>query len=88
MNTSLQKSWKVLFIFLLALGLRLVYLYQARANPFHDGLITDSLFYDAWARQIAAGDWVGQGVFTNTPFYPYFLAVVYRFFGHSLLAVR
>jgi 4-amino-4-deoxy-L-arabinose transferase-like glycosyltransferase len=41
----------------------------------------DAKSYDDWARRIAGGDWVGEGVFYQAPGYPYFLAVVYGLVG-------
>ena len=42
------------------------------------------------AQQIAAGDWLSreQGVFYQSPLYPYFLALNYTLFGHNLMWVR
>jgi tetratricopeptide (TPR) repeat protein len=48
----------------------------------------DSHGYDAWARQIAGGDWVGKDVFYQAPLYPYFLGLIYTIAGPSLMAVR
>ncbi len=48
----------------------------------------DSRSYDAWAQQLAAGDWIGRDVFYQAPLYPYFLGVVYRIFGRDLFVVR
>ena len=48
----------------------------------------DARGYDAWARRLAAGDWIGTDVFYQAPLYPYFLGVVYALAGHDLLAVR
>ena len=48
----------------------------------------DSRGYDAWAQQLAAGDWIGRDVFYQAPLYPYFVGVVYALFGHDLLVVR
>ncbi len=50
--------------------------------------ILDAELYDAWARRIAAGDWLGQGVFYANPLYPYFLGVIYRIAGPNADAAR
>jgi Flp pilus assembly protein TadD len=52
-----------------------------------DLTIGDARAFDAWAQQIAAGDWLGSGVFYQAPLYPYFMAAIYVAGGH-LLAVR
>src|SRR5262249_48442352 len=75
-------------IFVFALTLRLIHLVQISHAPFFDVLMGDARGYDEWARQIAAGDWIGKEVFYQAPLYPYFLGVIYAVAGHSLMAVR
>jgi tetratricopeptide (TPR) repeat protein len=77
-----------LALFGVALAVRLVHLWQIQASPVSDLLIVDARGYDEWARRIAAGDWLGKGVFYQAPLYPYFLAVVYKLSHGSLLAAR
>jgi 4-amino-4-deoxy-L-arabinose transferase-like glycosyltransferase/Flp pilus assembly protein TadD len=64
----------------------LVYLSR---SPLLTHLTVDLQGYDRWAREIASGDWLGQGVFYQDPLYPYFLAGVYLLTGtnvvHALL---
>ncbi len=71
-----------------ALALRLLHVWQLRRSPFFDVLLGDARGYDEWAVRIASGDWIGRDVFYQAPLYPYFLGVIYRVAGHSLLAVR
>ena len=75
-------------IFALALAVRLMHVWQIRRAPFFAPLIGDALGYDAWAQRIAAGDWVGQGVFYQAPLYPYSLGLLYVLFGRDLTLVR
>ncbi len=75
-------------IALVALAIRIVHVWQIRNAPFFTELMGDSRAYDEWARQIAAGDWVGHDVFYQAPLYPYFLGLLYSVLGRSLLAVR
>lgn len=70
-----------------ALLVRLAHWWAVRDEPFFAWLAMDSQEYDRWAQGIAAGDWLGSQVFFQAPFYPYFLAVLYNVFGHSLDAV-
>ncbi len=77
-----------LAIFGLAVGLRVAYTLASRQSPFFDHLDLDSRFYDLWAKEIAAGDWIGSSVFFMGPLYPYFLAVVYKIAGPGLLTVK
>jgi tetratricopeptide (TPR) repeat protein len=75
-------------IAVVALGIRLLHVWQIHRAPFFTVLMGDSRGYDEWARQIAGGDWIGHDVFYQAPLYPYFLGVLYSLIGRSLLAVR
>jgi tetratricopeptide (TPR) repeat protein len=75
-------------IFAVALAVRLFHDWQISHAPFFAVLMGDARGYDEWARQLAAGDWIGKDVFYQAPLYPYFLGVIYALFGHSLVAVR
>lgn len=68
-------------VFLLALVVRLLVLYEISSSPAWGILSIDSAFYNAWAKRIAAGDWLGEGVFFMAPLYPYFLGGLYAVFG-------
>src|SRR5262249_10921572 len=78
----------VLGIFLAALAVRMVHVWQLRESPFFDILLGDAHGYDEWARRIAGGEWIGRGVFYQAPLYPYFLGTIYSLIGHSVLGVR
>ena len=83
--------WTLLLaVALLALVVRLVYIKEISAAPFHDLRLGDAASYHQWALRIAGGDWLGEGVgvFYQAPLYPYFLAVVYKAFGDSPALVR
>ncbi len=84
----LTEAGFVIAIFVLALLARATALFELVDTPFLSVLMADAARYDAWAREIAGGDWFGREVFYQAPFYPYFLAVCYQFFGHHLLLVR
>jgi tetratricopeptide (TPR) repeat protein len=72
----------------LAAIVRLIHLIAFRRSPLAAAPIIDAELYDAWARRIAAGDWLGEGAFYANPLYPYFLGILYRCFGGSGDAVR
>jgi len=74
-------------IFVVALVVRLVYVFQVRQTPFFETLGLDAKFYDAWARRIASGTSEREAFFMS-PLYPYFLSAVYRILGRDLLLVR
>ena len=73
---------------MLALATRLLYLWQVKDSPMFGLLLGDASSYDAWARQIADGDWLGKTVFYQAPLYPYFLGVTYSLFGSNMLAAK
>jgi tetratricopeptide (TPR) repeat protein len=75
-------------IFVCALSVRSVHLWQMSATPFLTVKMGDATSYDAWAREIAAGDWLGQEVFYQAPLYPYFLGAVYTLLGDDPLTLR
>lgn len=77
-----------LLIFLVALLVRFIYLYQIQPLPFTTNLSLDAASYDRMAMQIARGDWLGDKVFYQDSLYPYFLALLYKVFGHHLNLVR
>lgn len=73
----------------LALGLRLVYLFQAADSPFFDTPIVDARSYTEYARELATDSWAGRPMpFWQAPFYPYFLAVLFSFFGENYYLPR
>ena len=75
-------------VILVAFALRLIYLLEIEAIPLFYFLAGDGRTYDEWAQRIAAGAWLGEGVFYQAPLYPYFLGVLQSLFGHNLWAIR
>ena len=57
-------------VFLLAVAVRMLYLYEISDNPFFRRLMIDENSYDRWARRIAAGEWLGKEIFYQDPLYP------------------
>jgi len=87
LRSRLADPW-VWGVFVLALGLRLLYLTDLRHTPFFAHPQMDALYHDQWARRLAAGDWWGSEVFFRAPLYPYFLGAIYAIFGPNYLLVR
>lgn len=76
-------------IFLFALVLRALHFREvALHDPFYTLPTVDDLQYDAWARRLAAGDGLVDGILYLGPGYPLFMAGVYWLFGASLPAVK
>ena len=71
-----------------ALVVRLVYNWEIHATDLATTLMGDARAYDDWAGRIAAGNWLGDGVFYQAPLYPYFLGVLYSLGGHHPGMVR
>ena len=78
-----------LAVFLVALALRLVALWQYQhGHPNAEHPVIDEASYDSWARAIAGGDWLGKQVFFQEPLYPYALGALYTLFGPERMVVR
>jgi tetratricopeptide (TPR) repeat protein len=73
-------------VVLLGLGLRVANLADVADSPFFSRPVIDGQAYDQWARAIASGKAPAEP-FYQDPLYPYFLAGVYRAFGHNFWAV-
>jgi len=82
----------ILFIFLAAFLVRMIYIVQVLQFPLTEYLARSGTFdqygFDKAASFIASGNWLGgEGVFGKEPLYSYFLASIYKIFGYSHFAV-
>lgn len=66
-------------IFLVALALRVVYVFEIWPHPAARLPILDAEAYRRIALGIRAGDWLGDSVYYLDPLYPFFLAAIYGF---------
>ena len=83
-----RATWiPALCLFLCALTVRLIYLYQVRDTPLFDALLIDSETYDRFAQLILKGQFRGEEVYSVNILYPYFLALIYAVFGRSWIVV-
>ncbi len=80
------QGWPYLLIGLTVL-LRLIYIWNSRANPTFWAPAVDPAWYDEAALNILNGQW-GPYPFFRAPVYPALLAGVYAIFGHDLTAAR
>ncbi|HSE84804.1 MAG TPA: tetratricopeptide repeat protein [Candidatus Binatia bacterium] len=71
-----------------AFFVRLIYLVEIHSIPLFFHLASDAATYDEWGQSIAAGDWLGKGVFYQAPLYPYFLGFLQLILGHNLWLIR
>ena len=75
-------------VFLVAVCARLLHVLAIRESVFFEHLLVDSVDFDARATAFLRGSWSEGGAFYQAPLYPLFLSLLYRIFGHDLLAVR
>lgn len=75
-------------LWVFALSLRLVYLYEISDSPLWLVVMGDARSYDWWAKELAAGEWLGSEIFYQAPLYPYFLGGVYSLFGDGPWVTR
>ncbi len=77
----IKDNWKtLLFIFLLAFMLRMIYLMFLLKSPFFDMATLDSEIHVQWAREIADGSLLNWTPFFRAPLYPTFLSLFYLFY--------
>ena len=76
-------------VFVLALSLRLVHVFQMSASPLFTMPAVDAATYSEQAVSLAEGNWLGrgQGPFWQPPLYPYFLGVIKLVFPESFYYV-
>jgi tetratricopeptide (TPR) repeat protein len=78
--------WPI-FLFVLSLSLRLIYLFQIKNDPLLNLPILDGAYYDNWAKDILAGREFTSTAFFVEPGYAYILAFLYKIFGLSTMSV-
>lgn len=72
---------------LVALVVRLVYVWQVADTSMIIPQDLDPAFYYEWARTIAAGDWIGAEAFVQSPLYAYFLAFLMLIVGDGVTSI-
>lgn len=77
----------VVWIFLIALSLRMIWLVQYQQSPTFDYPLLDFTFFQARANAYLNGQFFSEGYLFN-PLYPMFLALVFKLFGHDLFFPR
>jgi 4-amino-4-deoxy-L-arabinose transferase-like glycosyltransferase len=75
-------------IFFLALGIRILYLADSADNPTFSIPIIDAMTYDTLAQNFVKTGKGSDGFFWQSPFYPLFLSMIYKFFGTSMILVK
>ncbi|MEZ6065438.1 MAG: glycosyltransferase family 39 protein [Planctomycetaceae bacterium] len=72
----------------IAVAARVAHLWSFKDSVYWSLLLGDAARYHAWGAEIAAGDWLGEGVFYQSPLYPYVLGLLYKLTGPSVMAAR
>jgi len=75
-------------IFVVALLFRIAVLVQTAGTPFIEVANIDSESYQKWARELVTNGWWPVRNFYQSPFYAYFLAIIFRVFGDGPWAPR
>jgi tetratricopeptide (TPR) repeat protein len=83
-----KETFVIVGLFLLAFVIRLIYLNQITSSPDFDLPQRDPLWHYDWAKEIAKSNFIGKEVFFRAPLYPYFLGIIYTFFGVSFYLPR
>lgn len=83
-----RETGRVLAVAVLALAVRLIYLYSYSRTPWWDALIMDPGNHWDLARRLAAGNDPGPYPYFRAPLYIWVLALHVKVFGESLWAVR
>ena len=81
----------MVLIFLLAFSLRLIYLNQMDQGIYFNVLKMegfDSFIFWKWALEIIEQDFLGRGIYHQSPLYPYFLAAIFKLFGANFYIPR
>lgn len=92
-DSNILSNLSVTTIFWILVGLAfvirsIVLLQLSNNHPAFDQPIVDSRWHYLWAQKIAAGNWLGEGVFYRAPLYPYLLALWMKIFGDGLWPIR
>lgn len=84
-----KKKYVWLFVGILALSLivRVIYLYQIKSTPVFGFYSADSQYHDKFAQKILEGNFLFKDTIYVNPYYSFFLALIYKFLGHSIMAV-
>ena len=83
-----RRFWFGTAVFLLAVSLRLFYLYESSDNPTFYMPVVDSLTYDQMAQKLLENKTITREFFWQPLFYPLFLSAVYSFSNSSILLVK
>jgi tetratricopeptide (TPR) repeat protein len=70
-----------------ALVLRLIYVFQVGRSSLVRPVDLDPGFYYDWAKEIAAGNWIGKDPFVQSPLYAYLLGLLMKVLGDDVVRI-
>lgn len=83
----LVRPWHGAAVLFVAIVIRLAFIAQLHGSILFQEPQGDARLHFDLAREIAAGDWLGQKIFYYAPLYPYVVALVFSVCGATVLAV-
>jgi len=84
---AIKSNAPLIAIFCISLAVNLFVLMDYSKSPFSKIPVWDADIYWKWAQRIAAGDFLGNTIFHQTPLYPYFLSLILLIFGKTLAPI-
>ncbi len=85
---SFRRHAGLLIVLLIALIVRLIYLWNYSHLPDWTQLTVDNWYHFNWAMNIVHGNILGDTTYFRAPFYIYCLAALFKLFGSSLWVAR
>jgi 4-amino-4-deoxy-L-arabinose transferase-like glycosyltransferase/lipopolysaccharide biosynthesis regulator YciM len=82
-----RERFFLLIVIAVSILFRAIYIWQYHSSVYWGSLTVDARYHYLWAQAIASGDFWGSQVFFRAPFYAYFLALLYKIFSGSILAI-
>jgi Flp pilus assembly protein TadD/4-amino-4-deoxy-L-arabinose transferase-like glycosyltransferase len=88
MEEGKRKNVLPLLIFILAFGIRFIYLLGIKRLPLFEFPFADALYNLDWAKEIVSGNLWAKAPFFRAPLYPFFLSLLIKVFGNDLFVLR
>jgi tetratricopeptide (TPR) repeat protein len=83
-----KENYLPLLIFILAFGIRFIYLLGTKRLPLFEFPFEDALYNLDWAKEIVSGKLWAKAPFFRAPLYPFFLSFLIKVFGENFYVLR